>query len=141
MKQPMTKQAGRQFVKRWKAINAFERQELRNAPPAEKFRQLEALMQSAPGGGASGKAIVPDVPELALLRQALSDLLRWLAETNVPGIIIGGVAASLLGHPRLTRDVDAPENLVDLNDIFRRVAAPRSVKKLGTAKRRLNRTS
>lgn len=58
------------------------------------------------------KAIVPDVPELAPLRQALSDLLRWLAETNVPGIIIGGVAASLLGRPRLTRDVDA---LVMLN--------------------------
>jgi len=53
------------------------------------------------------KAIVPDIPELAPLRQALSDQLRWLAETHVPGIIIGGVAASLLGRPRLTRDVDA----------------------------------
>ncbi len=49
---------------------------------------------------------MPDVPELAPLRQALSDLLRWLAATKVPGIIIGGVAASLLWRPRLTRDVD-----------------------------------
>jgi hypothetical protein len=49
---------------------------------------------------------VPEAQELAPLRQLLSDLLGWLTETNVPGIIIGGVAASLLGRPRLTRDVD-----------------------------------
>jgi len=55
MKRPMTKLDGRQFVKRWKAINAFERQELRNTPPAEKFRQLEALMQSAPAFGWNGE--------------------------------------------------------------------------------------
>jgi len=50
---------------------------------------------------------VPEAPELVPLRHLLSDLLGWLTETNVPGIIIGGVAASLLGRPRLTRDVDA----------------------------------
>ena len=47
MIRPMTKRAARQFVRRWKAINDFERQELRSTPPAEKFRQLEALMHSA----------------------------------------------------------------------------------------------
>ena len=36
----------------------------------------------------------------------LKDLSSWLQEANVPGIIIGGIAASLLGRPRLTRDVD-----------------------------------
>ena len=51
MKRTMTKKAARQFVNRWKAVNDFERQELRNTDPAEKFRQLEALMQSAAAFG------------------------------------------------------------------------------------------
>lgn len=38
---------------------------------------------------------------------ALEALIGWLADSQVPGIIIGGVAASLLGRPRATRDVDA----------------------------------
>jgi hypothetical protein len=38
MMRGMTKRAARQFVKRWKAINHFERQELRSTPPGEKFR-------------------------------------------------------------------------------------------------------
>lgn len=44
---------------------------------------------------------------LAPLVGALRDLCRWLRAARVPGAIIGGVAASLLGRPRLTRDVDA----------------------------------
>jgi hypothetical protein len=55
MKRPMTKRAARQFVKRWKAINDFERQELRSTPPGEKFRQPEALMQSAAAFGWDGE--------------------------------------------------------------------------------------
>jgi predicted nucleotidyltransferase len=66
----------------------------------------EAPKLSVPAGGAYGNGTVPDIPELVPLRQILSDLLAWLTETRVPGIIIGGVAASLLGRPRLTRDVD-----------------------------------
>ncbi|MGH8174800.1 MAG: DUF6036 family nucleotidyltransferase [Steroidobacter sp.] len=42
---------------------------------------------------------------------ALSDLSRWVQAENIPFVIVGGVAASLLGRPRLTRDIDA---LVDL---------------------------
>ncbi|MGD9597748.1 MAG: hypothetical protein AB7G76_06940 [Steroidobacteraceae bacterium] len=38
---------------------------------------------------------------------ALADLVRWLDSMNVPSTIIGGVAASILGRPRLTQDVDA----------------------------------
>lgn len=44
---------------------------------------------------------------LSPLLQALLDLIKWLQDRNVRGIIIGGVAASLLGRPRVTRDIDA----------------------------------
>jgi hypothetical protein len=43
------------------------------------------------------------VPLLAALR----DLVGWLQDTPTPGMVIGGVAASLLGRPRITRDIDA----------------------------------
>src|ERR1700680_3972798 len=33
--------------------------------------------------------------------------MKWLDATNMPSMIIGGVAASVLGRPRLTQDVDA----------------------------------
>lgn len=36
----------------------------------------------------------------------LGALVRWLRSEDVPGLIIGGVASSLLGRPRLTQDVD-----------------------------------
>ncbi len=55
MKRSMTKQAAQQFMKRWKAVNNFERRELRKTTPAEKFRQLEALMQSATAFGWDGE--------------------------------------------------------------------------------------
>lgn len=49
------------------------------------------------------------MPEIlaAPLRTALADLSRWLDAEKVPGVIIGGIAASVLGRPRLTRDIDA----------------------------------
>ena len=47
------------------------------------------------------------------LAAALVALSACLAASSTPGIIIGGVAASLLGRPRLTRDIDV---LVDLAD-------------------------
>ncbi len=40
------------------------------------------------------------------LLSALRDLSAWLLTTEVRGTVIGGVAASLLGRPRFTRDVD-----------------------------------
>lgn len=43
------------------------------------------------------------VPLLAALR----DLVAWLQDAPTPGTVIGGVAASLLGRPRVTRDIDA----------------------------------
>jgi hypothetical protein len=44
---------------------------------------------------------------LGSLAGALTDLMRWMAAEEIPGVVIGGVAASLLGRPRMTRDVDA----------------------------------
>jgi len=45
-------------------------------------------------------------PLLPLL-EALRDLIKWLQKKHVPGVVIGGVAASILGRPRMTRDIDA----------------------------------
>lgn len=41
------------------------------------------------------------------LLKALQAVLRLLRRMEDRGVIIGGVAASLLGHPRLTADIDA----------------------------------
>jgi hypothetical protein len=43
---------------------------------------------------------------LAPLSAVLEDLTAWLKFRQVPNLIIGGVAASLLGRPRVTQDVD-----------------------------------
>ena len=48
-------------------------------------------------------------PLLAILR----DLVAWLQAEKIPGVLIGGLAASLLGRPRLTRDVDVLVLLVE----------------------------
>jgi hypothetical protein len=47
----------------------------------------------------------PVVP--ATLFAALADLVKWLDATKTPSMIVGAVAASILGQPRLTHDVDA----------------------------------
>jgi len=58
------------------------------------------------GGPAFGRHCVVDrVP--ATLLAALADLMKWLDAANIPSMVIGGVAASMLGQPRLTQDVDA----------------------------------
>lgn len=44
---------------------------------------------------------------LAPLLAALRDLISWFENADIRGAVIGGVAASLLGRPRVTRDVDA----------------------------------
>lgn len=38
--------------------------------------------------------------------RTLVDLVAWFRAEKVRGVVIGGVAASLLGRPRVTRDVD-----------------------------------
>jgi hypothetical protein len=51
--------------------------------------------------------VVDRDPVPATLRAALADMVKWLDVTKMPAMIIGGVAASILGRPRLTQDVDA----------------------------------
>jgi hypothetical protein len=51
--------------------------------------------------------VVDRVPVPATLLAALTDLVKWLDITKMPSMVIGGVAASILGQPRLTLDVDA----------------------------------
>ncbi len=50
---------------------------------------------------------------LAPLAGALVDAVSWLDATSTAGMVIGGVAASLLGRPRTTRDIDLLITLPD----------------------------
>jgi hypothetical protein len=47
-----------------------------------------------------------EIKVLAPLLAVLVDLIAWLKAEEVAGVVIGGLAASLLGRPRMTRDVD-----------------------------------
>jgi hypothetical protein len=38
--------------------------------------------------------------------EVLRDLVAWLQKKQIPIVVIGGVAASILGRPRMTRDID-----------------------------------
>jgi hypothetical protein len=38
---------------------------------------------------------------------ALADLVKWLESAQISAMVIGGVASSFLGRPRMTQDVDA----------------------------------
>jgi len=54
-----------------------------------------------------GSEDVTPSKEIASLLPSLAALKRLLTHFNDQGMVIGGVAASLLGKPRLTADVDA----------------------------------
>lgn len=45
--------------------------------------------------------------QLSPLLDVLASLAAWLKEAGIRGAVIGGVAASLHGRPRMTQDVDA----------------------------------
>jgi len=46
-------------------------------------------------------------PVPASLLAALAALVNWLDSSRVRAMVIGGIAVSILGRPRLTRDIDA----------------------------------
>jgi hypothetical protein len=48
-----------------------------------------------------------DPIRLAPLQACIRDLVAWSQSEGVPLVLVGGVAVSLLGRPRVTRDVDA----------------------------------
>jgi len=56
---------------------------------------------------------MPDEDHLVRLRLPLAALMRWFDESGLHGALVGGVAASLRGKPRLTRDIDAV--ILDVN--------------------------
>jgi hypothetical protein len=45
-------------------------------------------------------------PLPASLQGALTDFSKWIESSGISAMIIGGVAASALGRPRLTQDID-----------------------------------
>jgi hypothetical protein len=49
---------------------------------------------------------LPESKAITPLLAVLGDLTAWLESQEVRGLVIGGLAASLWGRPRLTRDVD-----------------------------------
>jgi hypothetical protein len=49
------------------------------------------------------------------IREAIHASANWIRDTGTPAIVIGGVAASLLGKPRLTNDVDWTANVDESN--------------------------
>ncbi len=49
---------------------------------------------------------MPESIDAIPLLAVMHNLMTWLQAGKVPGAVIGGLAASLLGRPRLTRDVD-----------------------------------
>lgn len=64
--------------------------------------------------------------EIASLLPSLAALKRLLAHFNDRGMVIGGVAASLWGKPRLTADVDAVI-LLSIEDLPRLIEAAAKV--------------
>ncbi|OHE58810.1 MAG: hypothetical protein A2Z47_10085 [Thermodesulfovibrio sp. RBG_19FT_COMBO_42_12] len=44
---------------------------------------------------------------IAPLLVVLRDLVAWLEAGQTSGVVIGGVAVSIIGRPRFTQDVDA----------------------------------
>ncbi len=73
-------------------------------------------------GQAQGRLSMTAPNHLTGLLAPLVALQRLLARFDDQGIVIGGVAASLLGKPRLTADVDAVM-LVSTDDLPRLIAA------------------
>lgn len=71
----------------------------------------------------NGRNALPERDQINLLSPALKSISLLLKENDVEGIIIGGLAASLLGRPRFTNDIDLV--ILDLDDRL-----PKFIKKL-----------
>ena len=53
------------------------------------------------------------IEQLSPLLGAIESAGQWLKASSIDHVVVGGVAASILGRPRVTRDVDV---LVDVNE-------------------------
>jgi hypothetical protein len=74
-------------------------------------------------------------PIPASLQAALTDVVKWLGAAQIPAMIIGGVAASALGRPRLTQDIDALAIMPDADwgDVIESAAQYGIVARIGEA--------
>ncbi|NIR69684.1 hypothetical protein GWN15_10685 [candidate division KSB1 bacterium] len=59
--------------------------------------------------------MVADSETLGPLLDLLRDLMDWFQTHQVNGVVVGGIAVSLLGRPRVTQDVDALVQLEEVN--------------------------
>jgi hypothetical protein len=75
-------------------------------PSAGKRRERTVRRKSEGDGTASSESTVASRPPISAPEATLGAVVQWLRSEDVPGLIIGGIASSLLGRPRLTRDVD-----------------------------------
>jgi len=57
-------------------------------------------------GTGCGLSSVPEERFPSQFAALLRDLVAWLDDVRVAGVVIGGLAAGILGRPRVTRDVD-----------------------------------
>jgi hypothetical protein len=57
------------------------------------------------------------------LGKPLAALMRWFSHESLRGAVIGGVAASLRGRPRFTKDIDAVVLDVDTERLLQSAAA------------------
>lgn len=75
------------------------------------FRLTRLANRSHASSASAGKSCASPLPVaesgLSPLLAALQAVTDWLRHCQTAGTIVGGVAASVLGRPRLTRDIDA----------------------------------
>lgn len=96
----------------------------------------------ADAGALSSRSTVAKRSPLSPLEAAIAAVVQSLRSARTRGMVIGGVAASLLGRPRTTRDVDAVVWLPDseawpsfLTELARHGIEPRIKDPLGFAAR------
>ncbi len=140
MRRRMTRAEARAWKARWLAVNQVTAREKREASPERRFLRMLACRAMVRRLGLSldrqDAGEVERVRErwlhlkessggLPLERDRILDALESVAiliADGIPGVVIGGIAATILGNPRLTTDVDAilmPE-AEDLDDLVQR---------------------
>ena len=115
-----------QLRQQWTAVADVETEWLRQLTPQESFRQFQALQHEFEPQLQATEAIFRQqrLDMLAQVQARLRQLNEWkritmqdlttslmavqeiLAEAGLPSMVIGGVAVTVWGEPRLTRDVD-----------------------------------
>src|SRR5262245_32706352 len=76
--------------------------------PFKLAKRSKRMTKSAMIAGKSSALRMPDEKRSALdhLIEALRDLSDLAEREKVPATLIGGVASSLIGRPRMTKDID-----------------------------------